>query len=194
MDSAALPRSVVLRDGSVLILRALEPSDRDRLAAAYELLSEESRRRRFFSPPKHLSARYLDYLTNLDGDRQFAVVAFEPNDPERGLGIARWVRDQHDPARAEPAVAVLDLWQRRGLGTQLLLALIDVAKARGITTFVADVLWENDAIIDPLRELGARISASEPGVARVEFDLPDQLAGTALHRMLARAASESSAP
>jgi GNAT superfamily N-acetyltransferase len=171
------------------MLRCLDPSDRDRLSDAYDLLSAESRRRRFFSPPKHLSSRFLDYLTDLDNNDRFAWVAFEPSQPDVGLGLARWVRSEEDPTRAEPAVAVLDAWQGRGLGTALLLALIETAQRKGITTFVAEVLWENDTILDPLRALGARVSPVEPGIALVEFDLPDRLDGTALHEMLSRAAS-----
>lgn len=186
---AEAPRSVVLRDGTPVVLRCLQPSDRDRLAQAYEVLSEESRRRRFFSPPKHLSPGFLDYLTDIDHDQRFAWVAFEPHAPDIGLGLARWVRNRDDSSRAEPAVAVVDDWQGRGLGTELLLALIDVAKTKGIGTFVAEVLWENKVILDPLKALGARVSPSEPGIALVEFDLPSGLDGTALHHLLSRAAA-----
>jgi GNAT superfamily N-acetyltransferase len=38
----------------------------------------------------------------------------------RGVGIARYIRDAEDPQAAEVAVTVLDHWQRRGLGTELL--------------------------------------------------------------------------
>lgn len=193
MTEAGLPKTVTLRDGSEVVLRCLVPADREPLAAAYEVLSEESRRRRFFSPPKHLSPGLLDYLTNLDDDERFAVVAFQPTSPETGLGLARWVRNHDDPSRAEPAVAVIDSWQHRGLGTALLAALVDAASSKGITTFVADVLWENDAILDPLRSLGARVSAAEPGVASIEFDLPERDGSTALHHLLARAAAEAQA-
>lgn len=189
MAEPEVPRSIVLRDETEVTLRCLDPSDRNRLAEAYEVLSEESRRRRFFSPPRHLSSRFLDYLTDLDNDERFAWVAFEPHNPDVGLGIARWVRDHDDPTRAEPAVAVVDSWHGRGLGTALLLALIDVARAKGITTFVAEVLWENDVILDPLKALGARVSPAEPGVALVEFDLPGQLDGSALYRLLTEAAA-----
>lgn len=179
----------MLRDGSEVILRCLDPSDRERLSDAYDLLSEESRRRRFFSPPKHLSSRFLDYLTDLDNNDRFAWVAFEPSQPDVGLGLARWVRSKDDPSRAEPAVAVIDAWQGRGLGTALLLALIEAAEGRGITTFVAEVLWENDTILDPLRALGAHVSPAEPGVAMVEFELPKHLDGSALHALLSKAAA-----
>ncbi len=186
----------MLRDGTPLVIRPLRPTDREALALGYAELSDESRRRRFFSAPKRLSASLLDYLTDLDFDQRFAWVAHLRDDPDqRGLGVARWVRLREDPTRAEAAVTVADDWQGRGLGTQLLLALIDAASERGITTFVADVLWENKTLLEPLRQLGARVAASEPGMARVEFDLPrseTELAASAVHRMLVEAAVAAS--
>lgn len=195
--SVELPESRVaaLRDGTPIVIRPLLPSDREALALGYVELSEESRRLRFFSAPERLSERLLDYLTDLDFDQRFAWVAELPQDPEgRGLGVARWVRLRDDPSKADAAIVVADEWQGRGLGTQLLMALIDAATERQITTFVADVLWENEKLLRPLRELGARVVASEPGVARIEFDLPRSgadLAGSPVHRMLARYAASS---
>lgn len=184
------------------MIRPLLPSDREELARGYRELSEESRRRRFFSPPPRLSEALLDYLTDLDFDRRFALAADLDDEPERpGVGVARWVRKRDDPTRAEAAVTVADSWQGRGIGTALLLALVEAAVERGITTFVADVLWENRALLETLRELGARVGPAEPGVARVEFDLPrpgptvdgptldgTALDGTALHRLLVASA------
>jgi GNAT superfamily N-acetyltransferase len=170
--------------------------DRDELARGYEQLSTESRRRRFFSPPSRLSDSLLDYLTELDFDRHLALAAHLRDDPQQpGLGVARWVRDRDDPTKAEAAATVADRWQGKGIGTELLVALVEAAAERGITTFVADVLWENRALLDTLRQLGARVQASEPGVARVELDLPapgGELVGTAMHRMLAASAAASS--
>jgi len=195
-DDLPAPREATTRDGTMLSIRPLLASDRDELAQGYERLSEESRRRRFFSPPSRLSGSLLDYLTELDFDRRFALVAHLRDDPDQpGLGVARWVRDRHDPTKAEAAVTVADRWQGRGVGTQLLLALVVAAAERGITTFVADVLWDNKTLLDTLQRLGARVEASEPGVARVEFDLPApgaELDGTAMHRMLVAAAESSS--
>lgn len=187
------PRQATLPDGTVLGIRALLPTDRDELALGYLQLSEQSQRRRFFSPPSRLSESLLDYLTKLDFDQRFALVAYMEGDPAKGgVGVARWVRDHDDPWKADAAVTVADRWQGRGIGTQLLIALVEAAGEHGITTFVADVLWENAALLETLRELGASIHPSEPGVARVEFALPppgQAVHGTAVHRMLVASAA-----
>ena len=187
-------RLIELRDGTALRIRPIHPDDRTELAEAYDKLSDRSRRRRFFSPPKRLSQSLLDYLTQLDGDTRFALVAevLDESIPH-GLGVARWVRSADDPRRADAAVTVVDEWQSRGLGTQLLSALIDEARSRGITTFTADVLWENDTVLGPLRALGASVEPAEPGIASIAFTLPAvsaRLDDTALGRFFAAVASE----
>lgn len=187
------PKDVTLRDGTVVTIRPVLPSDREAITAGYAELSERSKRRRFVSPPTRLSPSLLDYLTELDYDERFALGAHLRDDQEqRGLGVARWVRLGEDRTKADAAVTVIDAWQGLGLGTQLLLALIDAAALRGITSFVADILWENDQLLSTLRGLGARVTPSEPGLARVEFDLPDpstELAGTSVHRLLVESAA-----
>ncbi len=176
-------------------MRLLLRSDSNELRDAYEELSETSRRLRFFVPPKHLSESHLEYLTSLDYERRFAVVAFERDDPsEEGLGVARWIRSQEDATKAEAAVVVRDHYQRRGLGNALLGTLVDEARKLGITTFTADVLWDNRVLLDKLVSLGATLKPTEPGVVSIELRLPDSAAdlhGTALHQLLVVAAQDS---
>jgi GNAT superfamily N-acetyltransferase len=163
-----------LADGSRVLVRPIVPSDRAQLEAGYRTLSPRSRHTRFFAPPSELSDADLDYLTQLDYRNHCALGAFmldEPGTP--GVAVARYVRDPDDPSSAEVAVTVLDDYQRRGIGTLLTWLLASEAAARGVRTFMHFVQWENDDMIELLREKGARITADEPGVARIEFDLPD---------------------
>ncbi len=189
----------MLTDGTEITIRPLAPSDRTALAEGYAALSPDSRRRRFFSPPNRMSEAHLDRLMDVDGDRSFALGAEcttgeDGTTPGPGIGVARWIRDRSNRHRAEAAITVADAWQGKGVGTALLTALIDHARAAGIDTFTADVLWENTTVLEPLRFLGARIAATEPGVATVELDLPDaadELAGSVVQRFLAVAARAS---
>ncbi len=162
-----------LRDGGRVLVRALRASDRDQLAAGYEELSAASRRLRFFNPPEHLSGRLLDYLVDLDGCNHFALVAQAIDEPgQPGVAVARFARDRRDPSCAEAAVTVLESHCNRGIGTILLVSLVDEALANGITTFTASVMWENQALLDGLRAHGAVVVAAEPGVASVSIALP----------------------
>jgi len=163
----------VLADGTRVLIRPLIYSDRRRLAEGYALLSAESRRLRFFAAPDELSDEDLEYLTNLDYRDHFAWAAFGIDSPgSPGLAVARYIRDTNHPTTAEAAVTVLDEYQHRGLGTLLLLMLVDEASRNGITSFVNYVMWENEELLDELRAAGARVEPDEPGVARVEIAFP----------------------
>lgn len=108
-----------LTDGRVALLRPLDSSDRERIVAAFDRLSEESRYRRFFAPLHQLSDRSLEYLTDIDHSDHEAIIALDPATDEL-IGVARYVRGEPDSDRAEAAVVVADDWQHVGPGRALL--------------------------------------------------------------------------
>jgi GNAT superfamily N-acetyltransferase len=165
MDHDPPSRTIIVRDGSVIIVRPIEPGDRVLLEAAFAELSDESRYRRFLSPMPRLTAAQLEYLTDVDHHDHEALVALEP-DGERLIGVARFVRTQ--PAIAEPAVAVADEWQRRGVGTALLEVLVDRAIEEGITTFSGYVLFDKPAPLSLLGQVGDVSVRSSGGASQVE--------------------------
>lgn len=172
------PREHVLDDGTRIVVHALLPEDRDELRERYVELSPQSRRLRFVSAPVRLSERLLDHLLDVDFDARYAIVARladEPGTP--GVGIARYARRAADPSTAEAAVTVLDGYQGRGIGTILLARLVEAARTAGITTFVADVMWENHDLLGALRNVGATVVPEEPGIAAVRVDLPPTVDG-----------------
>lgn len=181
-----------LADGTRVLVRPLLPSDRAELAAGYGQLSPASRRRRFFATPDRLSEHVLDYLTNLDYRTHFAWAAFAIDEPDSpGIAVARYICDHRDATVAEIAVTVLDSYQNRGLGTLLTQLLADVAVRNGVRSFVSYVLWENADAVARLRDEGARISPAEPGMARIEIDLPtppDSVPDTTVHPILSAVA------
>ena len=189
-DETGDPRETVhtLRDGGRILVRALRPEDGPEMAAQYEELSAASRRLRFFNAPEHLSGRLLDYLVDVDGVNRIALGARMIDEPgQPGVGVARYARDHVDPTAAEAAVTVLDTYCNRGIGTILLTSLADEARAHGITTFTASVMWENHVLLDSLRAYGASVVPDEPGVAAVSVELPDdnrKFIGSALSRVL----------
>jgi GNAT superfamily N-acetyltransferase len=139
-------------DGTVEI-RPLERDDRERLAAAFARLGEETRRRRFLSSASHLSERDLDALTSVDHHGHEALAAVEPHTGEI-LGIARYIRLPREPHAAEAAVAVDDRWQRHGIGRRLLTELADRARAEGVTRLTAYVGSDNAPVRGWIARLG----------------------------------------
>jgi GNAT superfamily N-acetyltransferase len=161
---------VELRDGSTVMIRRLEPSDRQLLADQFDRMSEESRRRRYLAPAARLSPEDLAALTAVDHKRHEALMALDPEDG-RAVGIARYVRNAADPTAAEAAVEVVDEWHRRGVASALLSRLHERARDNGIERYTAVVSDDNQVMLASLEREGARREPSDqPG--EIEFSLP----------------------
>ena len=164
-------RSVTLRSGDRVVLRAMRDVDKQALAEGFQRLSAESRYRRFFSPVHELSARQLRYLTEVDHHAHEALLAMDPSTRE-ALGVARFIRTPTDPRVAEVAIAVVDSWHGRGLGTALLEALAARAREEGVERFTGSVLAGNSPMLRLLRKLGPLAAIDRAGgVVEVEIEL-----------------------
>lgn len=166
----------VLRDGHAVTLRLVRATDKELLRRGFERMSPESRYRRFFAAKKTLSDAELVYLTELDGLNHFAIAATinGSEGTEEGVGIARFIRSTAEPRDAEAAVAVVDDWQNRGLGSLLLARLVAAARERGIERFEARALADNAPLRDVLSPLGAEVNLCRDGDELViGVNLPD---------------------
>lgn len=150
---------VRLKDGMRVLIRPIHPSDRARLARARGRFSDESMRRRFLSPKPHLTNAELRYLTDVDGENHYAVVAVAVDDFNSILAVARFVRLADDPTTAEAAILVADDLQNKGLGKHLAHALADAARHRGIRRFTASMLPDNKAALALMRTLSDRLDS-----------------------------------
>lgn len=161
-----------LRDGTRVLVRMVQPEDRDQFVEGFARLSTRSRYLRFHANVEHLSDRQLEYLTEVDQVNHVAWVAIDRDAPEQpGIGVARFVRLGDEPNVAEAAITVLDDYQGRGLGTMLLRVLAGAARERGIDTFRAYVLGENRAVITMLDALGPTRTEQQDGVHQIDVDL-----------------------
>lgn len=177
-DSSTLP------DGTEITIRPIGPEDRAALAEGFEKLSPESRYRRFFSPVSTLGDRELDYLTQVDHHDHEALVAVETESGE-GVAVARFVRLRDD--LAEPAIAVADDWQRRGVAGVLLDALARRAREEGIQQFIAPILAENAGAIKAFHRLGATTASYSGPEVELTIDLGEPAEATPALRWLLRA-------
>ena len=168
--SAVTGRPVVLRDGSTVLIRPVDSSDAPLLADGFAQLSARSRQLRFLTPKTELSPAELRYFTDVDHHDHEALGALD-HAGGRGVGIARYVRDACDPQAAEIAVTVIDDWQGRGLGTELVAQLSDRARSEGIRRFTALVAAGNPAMAGLLRNVRADLVRREPGALQYEITL-----------------------
>lgn len=164
----------MLRDRSRAIVRPIRPADKAALSDAFERLSDESRYRRFLSPLPELRPMDLVYLTEVDHHDHEALAALDARTGDV-VGIARYVRSREDPQAAEFAVTIVDDWQRRGLGAELLKRLTERAREEGLRRFTASVLAENREMLGLLEKLGGfRVTRAEAGVVKVEGTLGER--------------------
>jgi acetyltransferase len=114
----------------------------------------------------------LARFTQIDYDREIALVALEAGSPEgKMLGAARVIGDP-DGKKAEFAVMVGDPWQGKGVGAKLLKTCLQIAKERGIETVWGIVLRENTQMLALGRKLGFEASRTEePGELELTIDL-----------------------
>jgi GNAT superfamily N-acetyltransferase len=168
--------SFELRDGTRVRVRPVRPDDKERIQEELEGLSAESRYRRFMGGKDRLSDEELRYLTELDWSKHQAWIAVDPSrEGEPAVGVARCVRLEDEPNVAEPAVAVIDAFQGKGLGTLLLSVLVESALEAGIDTFCGVVLGSNADMLEIFRQLGAHTSRGEADLIVVDLPLPEDM-------------------
>jgi ribosomal protein S18 acetylase RimI-like enzyme len=130
------------------------PGHSSKIKNSLKDLSLETIRHRFLGVKKDFSESELNQLTHLDHKDHVAIGLLEKQGQQRGVGIARFVRNMKDKSSAEFAITIIDDYQKLGLGTKLLELLILAAKEKGITTFTFSFLAENDAILKLVRKFG----------------------------------------
>jgi RimJ/RimL family protein N-acetyltransferase len=148
------PETLVLRDGTEVIIRAILPEDAPLLQELFRRLSPESIFLRFLTRLKELSQTQAERFARVDYQSQMALVATLGPDI---IGVARYAPSMdHEPGMAEAAVVVQDEYQSRGLGTLLLMRLSDYARQHGVKAFVASIHQSNERILHFIRKSGLR--------------------------------------
>ena len=139
-------------------VRRLRSGERSPVLDVFHGLSERSRRLRFHGPKPRLPETELDRLVDVGCCGREAVSAVETA-TGRAIGIARFVRDEDEPEEAEVAFAVVDDWQRRGVGSALVSELVALAREEGIERFRARVASGNEPALALLRGAGEILSS-----------------------------------
>jgi acetyltransferase len=147
-----LEHDAVLRDGTPIRVRPVRPEDEPLLQDLARHMSPEDLRLRFFVPMKELSHRLAARLSQLDYDREMALIAL-PVVGGTVLGVVRYGADP-DNHSAEYALGVRSDMQGHGLGTLLMQEIIALARARGVGEIFGEVLHENRRMLQICSELG----------------------------------------
>jgi acetyltransferase len=160
------------RDGRPIFIRPIRPEDASLMVTLFESLSSRSVYRRFFSPMKNLPRNMLARFTQIDYDREIALIALDAAAAEEVmLGVAR-VITARGGREAEFSVLVGDPWQGLGIGAELLLRCLRIAKARGMERVWGLVLTENTQMLALGKKLGFQVRrVPEAGEYELQIDL-----------------------
>jgi acetyltransferase len=170
----ALEQTIQAPDGRSFLVRPILPEDAPPLQAMVRRMPKEDRRLRFFQPIQELSPEMVARLTQLDYDREMALVVTGPGVAGQAdiWGVVR-IHADPDLEKAEYAIAVDRTMTGLGLGTRLMRLIIDYARQRGIHELNGEVLKENDRMLKLNRVLGftVRPEPDDPGMMHVSLIL-----------------------
>ena len=145
-------------NGREIFVRPIRSSDAELLIDHFYSLSPKSIYMRFFSPVKQLSKSMLIKLTQIDYDREIALVALMGEGKDKKMvGVCRIILES-DKTRGEFAMAISDEWHGKGIGPSLLKQCLKAAQSRGVRHVVGLVLAENTQMLMLGRKLGFTIN------------------------------------
>lgn len=172
---AELVAEVRARNGAVVVVRPIRPEDAALERRFVNSLSDETRYLRFFYQLHELTPAMLARFTQVDYDRELALVAVveDPQAPERVsfAGVARYIENA-DRTSAEYAIVVHDAWQRQGVGAALMERLIAAARRKGLLRLEGTVLRENAKMLDFVASFGFK-AREDPGDAEQTLTVLD---------------------
>jgi acetyltransferase len=155
-----------LRGGGQYKLRPVQPDDAAMLQAFVRGLSDKSRYYRFASSLRELSVPMLARYTLIDYDREMALVALQTDrtpdadggftETDRIIGVSRYIANP-DRNSCEFSLVVDDRYSGQGLGTRLMLAIMDVARDKGLGEIDGLVLCKNSGMLKLMASLGFQI-------------------------------------
>jgi acetyltransferase len=157
-----------LAGGGEYIVRPVHPDDATMLQDFVRSLSPESRYFRFVSSMQELPATMLSRFTLIDYDREMALVALvteEGTDAQgnaventRIVGVSRYITNP-DRASCEFSLVVADEFKGRGLGSRLMLSIMDFAREKGLTEIEGLVLANNPNMLKLMKGLGFTVKS-----------------------------------
>ena len=157
-----------LSGGGEYTIRPIHPGDAQMLQNMVQGLSSESRYYRFVSSMAELPPSMLARFTLIDYDREMALVAIVKQrsadadgqmlETERMIAVSRYVTNP-DKSSCEFALVVADDFNGKGLGSRMMLSIMDVARDKGLSEIDGLVLANNPGMLKLMRRLGFAIKA-----------------------------------
>ena len=180
----------LLADGTTVEIREAGPGDFDAVLAMHEAMAPDNIYLRFFSYSQRSAKTEARRICRDPAPGNAALLALRDGEL---LGVASYAGLIGNPGQAEVAFAVADHMHHKGIATLLLEHLVSLARSRRITTFTADTLTENTAMLKVFADAGLPVQRHYAGeVFELTFPLPRDEDGTALDSYLSAVAERES--
>lgn len=160
-------------NGKRVTVRPIRPEDAEIEREFVKQLSPDAKYFRFMSTIRELSPQMLARFTQIDYDREMALIAVAAKDGRaEEVAVTRYFTNP-DGASCEFAIVVDDEWQKYGLGRYLMSQLIEIARSRGLATMSGDILAANQGMLALAASLGFAIGEvpEEAGLKRATLAL-----------------------
>jgi acyl-CoA hydrolase/RimJ/RimL family protein N-acetyltransferase len=167
-------RRVTLKGGGEVLIRPTKSTDAQLLQDLFYRLDPEDVRTRFFRNLSAMTHQMAEHFTSVSYSREMAfaaVVGEEEN--EKIVATSSYYLDP-STRLADVAYIVDPDWQGKGLGTAMHQRTSQYAMANGVRGFTADVLGENDAMIQVFRRgPGTLHTKTRYGVVELEVEFSE---------------------
>ncbi len=169
-DGRNFSEYVLLRDGESVLLRTATAADVPAVEELMKSVSRESLQMRFMGAVSYVAPSVIETMCKGEPRDRLCLLAIEGADPGRVVGMGDYI-SLGTGGRAEVAFLVRDEFQGRGISTLILERLAGIAAAFGFVGFEAEVLYENQAMINVFRDSGFEVhqAAVTGGSLHVEF-------------------------
>jgi len=165
-----------MKGGTPVEIRPIQPDDEQRMIQFHKGLSERSVYMRYFETlsfgtrTAHARLARICLVDPECEDVRIALCRDSQSADPKIVGVAR-LSKLGTPGNAQVALLVLDEFQGRGLGTELLRQLIQGARDQKIVQIQAEMLRDNIVIQKVLRKLGFRLRLLDPRSVRAVLTL-----------------------
>ncbi|MGD9124462.1 MAG: bifunctional acetate--CoA ligase family protein/GNAT family N-acetyltransferase, partial [Desulfarculaceae bacterium] len=161
-------------EGLDVFVRPIKPEDGPAMIRLFNKLSPETIFHRFGRVLRSMTPNMLSRHTQIDYDREMALVVF-PEGEEEIAAVGR-IMERPVGQAADMGMTVADAWQGRGLGNLLVRRLSDIALERGMNQLWGVISPDNKLMLNLSRKYQAELIPREDGnytaVITIKGDAP----------------------
>ena len=166
IDVKNFKTSETLKNGMVVTIRAVCPSDKELFVEIFNNLDPETIYTRFFHRKASLSDTDLKMLTEVDFVHNIGLIATIPG-PEREIiiGVARYALlppGKEGQLSAEVAFTVEKDYRGQGLASSMMRHLVLIAREQGLNSLEAEVMADNISMFMVFNRSGLPMQTKYP--------------------------------